>query len=37
VGVQVMGARYTDLRCLTIAEQIEAALGLETPIDPRIG
>lgn len=35
VGVQVMGARYTDLRCLSIAEQIEAALGLETPIDPR--
>lgn len=35
VGIQVMGARYTDLRCLTIAEQIEAALGLDTPIDPR--
>lgn len=35
VGVQVMGARYTDLRCLSLAEQIEAALGLETPIDPR--
>lgn len=35
IGVQVMGARYTDLRCLSIAEQIEAALGLETPIDPR--
>lgn len=35
VGVQVMGARYTDLRCLSIAEHIEAALGLETPIDPR--
>lgn len=35
VGVQVMGGRYTDLRCLSIAEQIEGALGLETPIDPR--
>lgn len=35
VGVQVMGGRYTDLRCLSIAEQIESALGLETPIDPR--
>lgn len=35
VGVQVMGARYTDLRCLSLAEQIEGALGLDTPIDPR--
>lgn len=35
VGVQVMGGTYTDLRCLAVAEQIEAALGLETPIDPR--
>lgn len=35
VGVQVMGARYTDLRCLTIAEQFEAAVALTTPIDPR--
>lgn len=33
-GVQVIGARYTDLRCLAIAEQIEAACGLATPIDP---
>jgi hypothetical protein len=30
-----MGARYTDLRCLAVAEQVEAALGLDTPIDPR--
>jgi hypothetical protein len=30
-----MGGAYTDLRCLAVAEQIEAALGLETPIDPR--
>lgn len=35
IGVQVMGGRYTDLRCLSVAEQIEAALGLDTPIDPR--
>lgn len=35
VGVQVMGGAYTDLRCLAVAEQIEGALGLETPIDPR--
>jgi amidase len=35
VGVQVMGARYTDLRVLAVAEQIENRLGLPTPIDPR--
>lgn len=35
VGVQVMGARYTDLRVLSVAEQIDSALGLATPIDPR--
>lgn len=35
VGVQVMGARFTDLRCLAVAEQIETALGIDTPIDPR--
>jgi len=34
VGVQVMGDRYTDLRCLTIAAEIEAAVGRFTPIDP---
>jgi amidase len=34
VGVQVTGARYTDLRCLALAEQIESACGLGTPIDP---
>ena len=33
-GVQVMGARYTDLRCMAIAEQIESACALRTPIDP---
>ena len=35
VGVQVMGARYTDLRVLSVAERIESVLGLDTPIDPR--
>jgi amidase len=35
VGIQVMGPRYSDLRCLSLAEQIEAALGIDTPIDPR--
>ena len=35
VGVQVIGARYTDFRVLSIAQQIEGALGVITPIDPR--
>jgi amidase len=35
VGVQVCGARYTDLRCLSVAEQIEASVTPLTPIDPR--
>jgi amidase len=34
VGVQVMGGRYTDLRCLAVAEAIEQRLGPLTPIDP---
>jgi amidase len=34
VGVQVMGDRFTDLRCLRVAEQVEDALGTLTPIDP---
>lgn len=34
VGVQVMGDRFTDLRCLAIAEQIQLAEGVHTPIDP---
>ena len=33
-GVQVIGARYTDLRCIAIAEQIESACAIRTPIDP---
>lgn len=35
VGVQVIGDRFTDLRCLDIAAQIEAAAPPITPIDPR--
>ena len=34
VGVQVIGDRFTDLRCLAIAQQVEDALGAITPIDP---
>ena len=34
VGVQVMGDRYTELRCLAVAELIEQRLGALTPIDP---
>ena len=34
VGVQVMGDKYTDLRCLAIAEQIQQAEGVHTPIEP---
>lgn len=37
VGVQVMGDRFTDLRCLAIAAHIEAAVGRFTPIDPVMG
>ena len=35
VGVQVIGDRFTDLRVLSVAEQIEQAMGIMTPIDPR--
>ena len=34
VGVQVLGDRFTDLRCLGIAEQVQAAVGAPAPIDP---
>jgi amidase len=34
VGVQVMGDRFTELRCLAVAEVIERRLGTLTPIDP---
>ncbi len=37
VGVQVMGNKYTDLRCLAVAELIEQKLGPITPIDPISG
>lgn len=37
VGVQVMGARYTEPRCLAVAEAIERRLGPITPIDPVTG
>ena len=34
VGVQVMGDRFTDLRCLAIAQQIQDRAGAPAPIDP---
>ncbi len=34
VGAQVMGDRFTDLRCLTVAAEIESLVGTITPIDP---
>jgi amidase len=34
VGVQIMGDKFTDLRCLAISAQIEQAVGIATPIDP---
>jgi amidase len=37
VGVQVMGGKYTELRCLSVAEAIEHRLGPLTPIDPGLG
>lgn len=37
VGVQVMGDRFTDLRCLTVAAEIESLVGTITPIDPISG
>jgi amidase len=37
VGVQVMGGKYTELRCLAVAEAIEQRLGPLTPIDPVAG
>lgn len=36
VGVQVSSWRFRDLACLTVAQMIEDALGISTPIDPRI-
>ena len=34
VGVQIMGDRFTDLRCLTVAAEVESLVGTITPIDP---
>jgi amidase len=34
VGVQVIGDRFSDLRCLAIAEQIQDRVGAPAPIDP---
>ena len=34
VGVQVIGDRFTDLRCLSVAEQIQRVVGVPAPIDP---
>lgn len=34
VGVQVIGDRFHDLACLSIAAMIEASVGVLTPIDP---
>jgi amidase len=34
VGVQVIGDRFSDLRCLTVAAEIESLVGTLTPIDP---
>lgn len=34
VGVQVIGDRFTDLRCLTVAGEIESLVGTLTPIEP---
>lgn len=33
-GVQIVGARYTDLRCMAVAEQVERTCAIVTPIDP---
>lgn len=37
VGVQVMGDRFHDLACLSIAAMIEADVGVLTPIEPVTG
>ncbi len=34
VGVQVLADRFNDLRCLTVAAEIEGLVGTITPIDP---
>ena len=37
VGVQIIGDRFHDLACLSIAALIENAVGVLTPIDPVTG
>jgi amidase len=34
VGAQVIGDRYTDLRCLTVAAELESVFGTFTPVEP---
>lgn len=34
VGVQVIGDRFADRHCLTVAQRIEDAVGVLTPVDP---
>ena len=34
VGAQVIARRFADLRCLTVAQMLEDAMGTITPIDP---
>lgn len=36
VGVQVSSWRYRDHLCLTVAEMIDDAMGIDTPIDPSL-
>jgi Asp-tRNA(Asn)/Glu-tRNA(Gln) amidotransferase A subunit family amidase len=35
MGVQIVGGRYQEERCLVASEVIEARVGRLTPIDPR--
>ncbi|MGD9997920.1 MAG: amidase [Ilumatobacteraceae bacterium] len=35
VGAQLTGQRFADLRCLSVAQLLEDALGVLTPISPR--
>jgi Asp-tRNA(Asn)/Glu-tRNA(Gln) amidotransferase A subunit family amidase len=34
VGVQISAWRNDDLKCLSVAEIIDSAMGISTPIDP---
>ena len=35
VGAQLVARRFADLTCLAVAETLEQAFGVITPIDPR--